>query len=116
MLKNNLILDYKTNDKYQEQFLSLFNLDKFDDKYIENISNNTLKLIENDKYIIKTFDKLLNNPRYSLLIYNLNENEKKVVISCVFYSYDYLDIFYNCYQKFINNDKDAFKELYELIN
>lgn len=95
----NLNLDYKnsnSDDDYQEQFLKLFNLEEYEDKYI-------LKIQDEIYNILIKFEEFQNILEVLKEKYNLCGLLNDECVYIALYSFDYLDIFYNIIKKIVNN-------------
>lgn len=119
MLKLGINTDYKlyeNNDElYQQTFLNILDIKDYDDEIVNKKVNALYDLLYNTEYIIEILDYIYNNNIHVYMFFNNIQNDKYRNLFFIFFSYDYLDLFYKSYISFINNESDCFKNLLEKI-
>ena len=126
---NELILTYKMfkeeedcNLCYQIQLLQAFNMLKYDDYILQKNIESIYEVLKN----IETIKSILLIISEKMKIYELFdiENDNKIVIFQLLFSYNYFETFHKCFINYINDFKnntlnknnDYFEELKTFVN
>ena len=126
---NELILTYKMfkeeedcNLCYQIQLLQAFNMLKYDDYILQKNIESVYEILKN----IETIKSILLIISEKMKIYELFdiENDNKIVIFQLLFSYNYFETFHKCFINYINDFKnntlnknnDYFEELKTFVN
>ena len=124
---NELILTYKMfkeeedcNLCYQIQLLQAFNMLKYDDYILQKNIESIYEVLKN----VETIKSILLIISEKMKIYELFdiENDNKIVIFQLLFSYNYFETFHKCFINYINDFKnntlkhDYFEELKTFVN
>ena len=124
-----LVLTYKMFKKeedsnlcYQIQLLQAFNMLKYDDFILQKNIENIYHFIKND-INIKEILILLSEKMKAYELFNItNEDDKKILIFQLLFSYNYFETFHKCFINYINDFKnntlkhDYFEELKTFVS
>lgn len=122
ILNINVTMDYYNLDgdeadiAYQDQYLNVFDINEYDSETIKTKTDllyAELKgLTEIKDCIYELIEKVNNDLSLYLLIANSDDDMiKNEVAFSMLFSFENFYIFNKCYQKYINSEKEAFKEL-----
>jgi hypothetical protein len=125
-----LILTYKMFKKeedcnlcYQIQLLQAFNMLKYDDYILQKNIETIYELLKNDTNI-KEILLIISEKMKTYIFFSSIENNNKIVIFQLLFSYNYFETFHKCFINYINDLKnntlnknnDYFEELKTFIN
>ena len=125
---NELILTYKMLKKeedsnlcYQIQLLQAFNMLKYDDFILQKNIETIYELLKNDTNI-KEILLIISEKMKTYIFFSSIENNNKIVIFQLLFSYNYFETFHKCFINYINHFKnntlkhDYFEELKTFVN
>jgi hypothetical protein len=125
-----LILTYKMFKKeedcnlcYQIQLLQAFNMLKYDDFILQKNIETIYELLKNDTNI-KEILLIISEKMKTYIFFSSIENNNKIVIFQLLFSYNYFETFHKCFINYINDFKndtlnknnDYFEELKTFVN
>ena len=115
-------VNYKNYDEYAQQFLTVFNINKYDESKIKIVREVLFNIIKTEPLFDELFEKCLRF--YSFPLTQMISHPDKECSMILLFSYDYFNKFHNCIKVyFANKDKDNKDELikelqilYDVIN
>ena len=114
-----LMDDEFTDDLYQIQILQAFNLEKWDDNFINNQCFDLYAiLMKSDTIFRDIIERAKKNIDirniYNSIIDKDDENDDKIIFALLF-TYDYFDLFHKCICEYMRNGKVSFQTLENLM-
>ncbi len=125
MYQTDFICTYKlmddefTDDLYQIQILQAFNLEKWDDNFINTLCFDLYTILTKSDNI---FRDIIERAKKNIDITNIydsiidkdDEDDDRIIFALLF-TYDYFDLFHKCICEYMRNGKVSFQTLENLM-
>ena len=128
MYQTDFICTYKlmddefTDDLYQIQILQAFNLEKWDDNFINTLCFDLYMILTKSDNI---FRDIIERAKKNIDITNIydsiidkddkDDKEDDKIIFALLFTYDYFDLFHKCICEYMRNGKVSFQSLENLM-
>ena len=125
MYQTDFICTYKlmddefTDDLYQIQILQAFNLEKWDDNFINTLCFDLYMILTKSDTI---FRDIIERAKKNIDITNIydsiidkDDKEDDKIIFALLFTYDYFDLFHKCICEYMRNGKVSFQTLENLM-
>jgi len=109
MYQTNIVCNYKQHDEddqedmYRIQFLQIFDLDIWDDKIINEISNDTYDNVKTNTDIISIINTAKNSDKLTTIRQFIGDDD--ITIFKGLFQYDLLDLFHLCLCDLVNSNE-----------